>query len=53
MGPENLYFGLAFTDTLIKSLDKEILDLNVELSALKRTLLQLDGTGVRQAFIYE
>lgn len=30
-------------DTLIKSLDKEILDLKAELSALKQTLIQLDG----------
>ncbi len=40
-------FRFVFTDILIAALEKEILDLNAELSALKQTLVQLDGTAIR------
>lgn len=46
-------FRFVFTDMLIAALEKEILDLNAELSALKQTLVQLDGTGIRLEMIYE
>ncbi len=46
-------FHFVFTDMLIAALKKEILDLNAELSALKQTLVQLDGTGIKLEMIYE
>jgi len=45
-------FCYGFTDKLIATLEKEILDLNAELSALKQTLDQLLGTGIKLVLIY-
>lgn len=47
------FFRFVFTDKLLTALEKEILDLNNELSALKLTSVKLDGTGIRLKMIYE